>query len=71
VDDARRHNPDEAQVSLAIQATGRVMTALAGNLPGFEEASRALYARDRTRLAECVKDWPEDVRSYVLGSPVK
>jgi hypothetical protein len=75
VDEARRHNPEEAQVSLAIQATGRVMTALAGNLPGFEEASRALYARDRTRLAECVKDWPQDVRGYVmscvLADPVK
>ena len=70
VDDARRHNPGDAQLSLALQATGRVMTALAGNLPGFEEASRALYARDRTRLAECVKDWPEDVRTYVLASPV-
>lgn len=70
VDDARRHNPDQAQLSLAIQAKGRVMTALAGNLPGYEEASRALYARDRTRLADCVKDWPKDVRSYVLADPV-
>ena len=68
VDDARRNDPGDA---LAIQATGRVMTALAGNLPGFEEASRALYARDQTRLAEYVKDWPEDVRTYVLGNPVK
>jgi hypothetical protein len=72
VDDARRNDPGDA---LAIQATGRVMTALAGNLPGFEEATRALYARDRTRLEDCVKDWPTDVRDYVmshvLSSPVK
>jgi hypothetical protein len=68
VDDARRHDTGEA---LAIQATGRVMTALAGNLPGFEEASRALYARDGIRLAECVKDWPDDIRAYILASPVK
>jgi uncharacterized protein len=71
VDDARRNNPGEAEVSIAIEATARVMTALAGNLPGFEEATRALYAHDRTRLTECVKDWPEDVRSYVLANPVK
>jgi hypothetical protein len=71
VDDARKHNPGAAQLSLAIQATGRVMSALAGNLPGFEEAYRMLYARDQPRLAECVKDWPEDVRAYMLGSPVK
>ncbi len=71
VDDARKNNPAEEQLSLAIQATSRVMTALGGNLPGFEEATRALYARDRTRLAEWVKDWPQDVRTYVLASPVK
>jgi uncharacterized protein len=29
MDDARKHDPGEAEVSLAIQATGRVMTALA------------------------------------------
>jgi hypothetical protein len=67
VDDAQRRDTGEAQ---AIQATGRIMTALAGNLPGFEEATRALYARDQTRLADCVKDWPEDVRTYVLATPV-
>jgi uncharacterized protein len=71
VDEARRRDPAEAQISAAIQATGRLMTALAGNLPGFEEAYRALYARDRTRLVECVKDWPEDVRACILGNPVK
>jgi hypothetical protein len=42
-----------------------------GNLPGFEEATRVLYARDKTRLADCIKDWPEDIRAYVLASPVK
>lgn len=71
VDEARKQNPAEEQVAIAIQATGRIMTALAGNFPGFEEAYRMLYARDRSRLVECVKDWPEDVRDYILASPVK
>ena len=42
------------------------MCSLAGNLPGFEEATRALYADDRKRYAEQVASWPEDVRNYAL-----
>ncbi len=44
-----------------------VMTALAGDLPGFEEASRALFARDRPRFLALIVDWPTDVRDYVSG----
>lgn len=36
----------------AMRLTDRLMTDFAGNLPGFEEAYRALYSRDRERLAE-------------------
>jgi len=49
----------------AIDAAGRFMWALAGNLPHFEEASRALYTRDRERLAALLADWPPDVREHV------
>ena len=65
VEDARKN---QANSPGAIDATGRIMTAVAGNLPGFEEAYRAIYARDRDRMAAQVKDWPEDIRSYVLTS---
>ena len=49
----------------AIDAAGRFMWALAGNLPHFEDASRALYARDRQRLTELMAEWPADVRDHV------
>lgn len=68
VEQARQQDSGRSQSRAAIDATGRVMTALAGNLPGFEEAYRALYARDRAKLESCVTAWPEDVRSYVLSS---
>jgi hypothetical protein len=41
------------------------MSALAGNLPGFEEATRALFARDPERFAEQVRGWPKDVRKHL------
>jgi hypothetical protein len=47
------------------EAAYRFMSATAGDLPGFEEATRALFADDRPRFAEQAKAWPEDVRAYV------
>ena len=42
------------------------MTAIAGNLPDYEDATRALYADDRTRFDGIVAAWPEDVRDHTL-----
>lgn len=42
------------------------MFTLAGDLPAFEEASRAFYAMDSGRFADLIRDWPADVRDYVL-----
>lgn len=42
------------------------MTVLAGNLPGFEEAYRALYRRDPAGLTLKIKNWLSDIRSYIL-----
>ncbi|MEO8113736.1 MAG: DUF2239 family protein, partial [Phenylobacterium sp.] len=48
------------------EAAHRVMTALAGDLPGYEEAIRALYAGDQARFTEVVSAWPDDVSGYVI-----
>jgi hypothetical protein len=64
VDEARKQ--DSGQTRARIDAIGRVMTALGGNLPGFEEAYRALYARDREKLAAQIAEWPSDLRDYIL-----
>ncbi len=39
---------------------------MAGNLSGFEEASRALHRKEADRLAALVRDWPEDIRAHLL-----
>jgi hypothetical protein len=39
---------------------------MAGNEPGFEEATRALFAGDRERFAKLVEPWPIDVRNYAM-----
>jgi hypothetical protein len=37
---------------------------MAGDLPGFEEATRALFARDRARFERHAAAWPDDVGAY-------
>lgn len=66
VDEARRKSGDRDRVRAAQEAAYLFMSAMAGNLPGFEEASRALFAHDRRRFAELIAEWPGDVRDYAV-----
>ncbi len=52
--------PDRAR--RAKEATYRFMTAIAGDLPGYEEATRMLFAGDWTAFDAAVEAWPEGVR---------
>jgi len=65
VDEARKREPEQERQRRARDAASRFMWSLAGNLPGFEEASRALYAGDREKLGELIRDWPQDIRDHV------
>lgn len=42
----------------------RFMSAMAGDFPGFEEATRALFAGDKARFAEQTANWPADIGRY-------
>ena len=44
---------------------------MGGNLPGFEEATRALYAGKRKKFHRQLEAWPPDVRVYLetLAAP--
>ena len=66
VEQARKTSGDRDRIRAAQEAAYRFMTALAGNLPGYEEATRALFAYDRRRFGELIAHWPEDVRDYAV-----
>jgi hypothetical protein len=66
VDAARRDEPQKERARRAREAASRLMTALAGDRPGYEEASRALFAGDGDRFAALVRRWPRDVREHLL-----
>jgi hypothetical protein len=76
VDEARRANVGRDRVRRAQEVSYRFMSALAGDLPGFEEAIRALFAGHPDRFDAHTRDWPRDVRTYArqlagpaLGEP--
>jgi hypothetical protein len=65
VDQARKSEPGEQRVRMGIEAAGRFLSAMAGNLPGYEESTRALYGRNAERFDELIRDWPQDIRLHV------
>jgi hypothetical protein len=66
VDESRRVNGDRDRERRARDAAYHFMSAMAGNLVHFEEASRALFADDRRRFAAEIADWPADIRDHIL-----
>ncbi len=66
VEEARKTADTEEQIRKAREAAYCFMSAMAGNLPNFEEATRALFRHDRNRFLELIADWPQDVCSYSL-----
>lgn len=67
VEAARKSGQAAEQQRLARERAYQLMLALAGDLPGFEEATRALFAGDGQRLHALLTDWPADVGRYVLA----
>ena len=66
VDEARKREPDKERARLAREAAAAFMWGMAGDRPGFEEASRALFAGDQQRLEALVDAWPPDIRTHLL-----
>ena len=54
------------QAKRAREATSKFMWAMTGNLPNFEEATRALFAKDQARLEQLIEGWPRDLHAHVL-----
>lgn len=66
VEEARRAGSAKEQARQASEAADRTMRTLAGDLPGFEEASRAFWRGERATFDQLTADWPTDVRQHLL-----
>lgn len=68
VEEASRQNAAVDRRRQASEAVDRLMLALGGDLPGYEEASRAFHRGERERFEALLEAWPADVRDYVRRS---
>jgi len=64
VEEARRTHEGKDRMRRAQESAYRFMSAIASSLPGFEEASRALFAGDSARFDEQTQAWPVDLRHH-------
>lgn len=66
VEQARRGDIADGKLQRrnAQEAAYNFMSAIAGDLPGFEEASRALFADDSARFQLHIAQWPADIGAY-------
>jgi hypothetical protein len=64
VDAARRADDGETERKARQEAAFRFLSSMAGDLPGYEEAIRALFAGDRAGFDACVTAWPADVAAH-------
>lgn len=73
VNAAQRTGGAAQKMRAAQESAYHFMSAMAGDLPGFEEATRALFSDNRARFEQHVAGWPTDVRAYAtrlaFGAP--
>lgn len=67
VDEARRADGGQANRKAAQERTYRFLSALAGDLPGYEKVIRALFAGEDGTFAERMATWPQDIQDHALA----
>lgn len=65
IEDAIKKSTSKVSLKQQQEKVYRVMTTLAGDLDGYEEAIRSLYKRDRESFIKFTKGWSKDLRSYL------
>lgn len=72
IDDARNAHAEKDSQRAATEATYQFMQAMAGDMPGFDEACRALFAHKQSAFLLQTQAWPDDVQAYLhqLSRPI-
>lgn len=72
VEEARKKSSNISNIKQLQERAYQVMSVLAGDLQGYEEALRALYKKDGKVFAMHAKAWPKDIQKYLseLTKPI-
>jgi uncharacterized protein len=66
VEEARRAGREKDNRRKAQERAYHFLLAIAGDLPGFEEITRALFANDQLKVHDLLAAWPSDVREHAI-----
>jgi hypothetical protein len=66
VDQAIKVEPGRERARRVRAALSPFLSAMGGDRPHYEEASRALFAGDTARLEGLVARWPKDIRAHIV-----
>ncbi|MBP6563817.1 MAG: DUF2239 family protein [Neisseriaceae bacterium] len=66
VEQARRSQAGPDGIREAQERAYHFMSAMAGDLPQFEAASRALFAQDQALLTTLTQPWPKDIQAHIV-----
>jgi hypothetical protein len=64
VEEAKRSTATREDRRRIQERAYQFMSAMAGDMVGFEESTRALFAGDANRFIQLTAEWPGDVRDY-------
>jgi hypothetical protein len=65
VEQSIREGGAKERARRAMDSVDRFMRVMAGDAPGYEEASRAFYRADRQRFNALTAAWPKDVGEHL------
>lgn len=68
VEHAIKAQPSKERAKRIRASLSRVLAAIAGDRPGYEEAMRALFRGDADLFASAIRKWPKDVRDYAADA---
>lgn len=66
IEEAKKKSFHKDQIRQTQEATYKFMHAMAGDLPDYEEALRALYAGDKKKFENMIADWPSDIKKHTI-----
>jgi len=66
VEQAKKAGSESSMIKQAQERAYHFLQAIAGDMPGFEEATRALFKNDRKSFENLISTWPGDVKDHAM-----
>ncbi len=66
VEQAKKAGSESSMIKQAQERAYHFLQAIAGDMPGFEEATRALFKNDRQSFENLISTWPGDIKDHAM-----